>query len=123
MVAGVADSLEFEHKYTWVVIAWAPEDRPTDAQVDAVLDEFDKTAWAGLEPDRYSSRRPGAGQGAAARSHATRCVPFRPIRQRRPDETVERPADARLAPLPGGQPGHFLCICGGCGPTMHWLST
>ena len=54
MVAGVADSLEFEHKYTSVVIAWAPEDRPTDAQVDAVLDEFDKTAWAGLEPDRYS---------------------------------------------------------------------
>ena len=36
------------------VIAWAPEDRPTDAQIEAVLDKFEKTAWAGLEPDRYS---------------------------------------------------------------------
>ena len=54
MVAAVADSLEFEHKYTSVVIAWAPKDRPTDAQMEAVLDEFEKTAWAGLEPDHYS---------------------------------------------------------------------
>ena len=54
MVAAVADSLEFEHKYRSIVIAWAPEDRPTDAQINAVLDEFEKTAWAGLEPDRYS---------------------------------------------------------------------
>ena len=27
---------------------------PTDAQIEAVVDEFEKTAWAGLEPDRYS---------------------------------------------------------------------
>ena len=54
MVAAVADSLEFEHKYTSVVIAWAPEDQPTDAQIESVVDEFEKTAWAGLEPDRYS---------------------------------------------------------------------
>ena len=51
-VAAVADSLDFEHKYTSGVIAWAPEDRPTDAQIEAVLDEFEKTAPA---------RRPGAG--------------------------------------------------------------
>ena len=54
MVAAVADSLEFERKYTSVVITWAPDDRPTDAQTGAVLDEFEKTAWAGLEPDRYA---------------------------------------------------------------------
>ena len=54
MMAEVADSLEFEHKYTSVVIAWAPEDRPTGTQVNAVLDEFEKTAWAGLDSDRYS---------------------------------------------------------------------
>ena len=54
MVAAVADSLGFEHKYRSIVIAWAPDDRPTDAQIEAVLDEFEKTAWAGLEPDRYS---------------------------------------------------------------------
>ena len=54
MVAAVADTLEFEHKYTAGVIAWAPEDRPTEAQIDAVLDKFEDTAWAGLEPDRYA---------------------------------------------------------------------
>ena len=54
MVAAVAGTLEFEHKYTSGVIAWAPEDRPTDAQIEAVLDKFEDTAWAGLEPDRYS---------------------------------------------------------------------
>ena len=53
MVAAMADSLEFKRKHTSVVIAWAPDDRPTDAQIEAVVDEFEKTAWAGLEPDRY----------------------------------------------------------------------
>ena len=43
-VAAVADSLEFEHKYTSGVIAWAPEDAPTDEQIGAVLDKFEKTA-------------------------------------------------------------------------------
>ena len=36
------------------MIAWAPEDRPTEAQIEAVLDKFEETAWAGLEPDRYA---------------------------------------------------------------------
>ena len=53
-VADVADALEFEHKYTSGVIAWAPEDKPSDAQIGRVVDEFEKTAWAGLEPDRYA---------------------------------------------------------------------
>ena len=53
-VAAVADALAFEHKYTSGVIAWAPDDTPTDAQIEAVLDEFERTAWAGLEPDRYA---------------------------------------------------------------------
>ena len=53
-VAAVADALEFEHKYTSGVIAWAPEDRPSDLAIDRVLDEFEQTAWAGLEPDRYA---------------------------------------------------------------------
>ena len=53
-VAAVADTLSFDHRYTSGVIAWAPEDEPTDEQIEAVLDEFEKTAWAGLEPDRYA---------------------------------------------------------------------
>ena len=36
------------------MIAWAPEDEPTDEQIGAVLDAFEETAWAGLESDRYA---------------------------------------------------------------------
>ena len=54
MVAAVADSLDFEHRYTSGVIAWAPDDQPTDEQIEAVLDAFEETAWAGLERDRYA---------------------------------------------------------------------
>ena len=50
-VAAVADSLDFEHRYTSGVIAWAPEKQPTDEQIEAVLDAFEETAWAGLEPE------------------------------------------------------------------------
>ena len=53
-VADVADSLEFAHTYTSGVLAWAPDDEPTAAEIEAVLDEFEQTAWAGLEPDRYA---------------------------------------------------------------------
>ena len=53
-VAAVADSLAFERTHSSAVISWAPGDRPTDAQIGAVLDEFEKTTWAGLEPDRYA---------------------------------------------------------------------
>ena len=51
-VASVADSLRFKHRYTSGVIAWAPEDRPSDAQIGAVLDDFERLAFAGLSPDR-----------------------------------------------------------------------
>ena len=53
-VAEVADSLSFAHRYTSGVIAWSPEDRPTHEQIEAVLDEFEATAWSGLEPDQYA---------------------------------------------------------------------
>ena len=54
LVAAVADSLEFAHTYTSGVLAWAPDDQPPAAEIEAVLDEFEQTAWAGLEPDRYA---------------------------------------------------------------------
>ena len=53
-VERLAGSLSFEHKSTTGVIAWAPEDDPTDEQIREVLEEFEKTAWAGLDPDRYA---------------------------------------------------------------------
>ena len=52
--AAVADSLEFERKYRSVVTAWVPEERPTEEQTEALCEEFEQTAWAGLEPDGYA---------------------------------------------------------------------
>ena len=72
----MADGLEFEHKYTSGVIAWAPEDKPSDAQIGRVVDEFEKTAWAGLEPDRYAwaaVQHREAGGGVHVHVLAARC--------------------------------------------------
>ena len=53
-VGQIADSLDFKHRLTAGVIAWAPEDNPTPKQIDEVLDNFERLAWAGLETDRYA---------------------------------------------------------------------
>ena len=114
-VAAVADSLEFEHKYRSAVTAWSPEDRPTDAQIEAVLDEFEKTAWAGLDADRYAwtavlHRRAGR-RGPRARPDRT----VRPGDGQEPQHRAARlaedlrPAARRLQPRarlePAGRPG------------------
>ena len=75
-VADVADALQFEHKYTSGVIAWAPQDNPSEAQIGRVVDEFEKTAWAGLEPDRYAwaaVQHREAGGGVHVHVLAARC--------------------------------------------------
>lgn len=54
MTAAVIDSLEFKHRYTSGVIAWSPSDNPTPEQIGAVLQDFERTAFAGLEKDQYS---------------------------------------------------------------------
>ena len=75
-VAAVADSLEFDHKYTSGVIAWAPEDQPSDPAIDRVLDEVEQTAWAGLAPDRYAwaaVRHRTANGGVHVHVLAARC--------------------------------------------------
>jgi hypothetical protein len=51
--AAVADSLDFKLKYRSAVIAWAPEDKPTPEQVDAVLNDFEAVAFANMK-DRVS---------------------------------------------------------------------
>lgn len=40
-------------KYTSGVIAWSKEDAPTDEQIQEVLNEFEKHAFAGLDKDQY----------------------------------------------------------------------
>ena len=47
------DSLDFKYKFHSGVISFAPEDAPTEAQQQAIIDSFEKTAFAGLEPDQY----------------------------------------------------------------------
>ena len=76
-VAAVADALSFEHKYTSGVIAWAPEDEPTDEQIGAVLDAFEGDGLGGTGvPDRYAwSAVLHREHGGGAHVHvlATRC--------------------------------------------------
>ncbi|TVQ96925.1 MAG: hypothetical protein EA399_14765 [Desulfovibrionales bacterium] len=43
----------FFHRYSSAVIAWAPDDAPSEEQIQAVLDDFEKLAWPGMEPERY----------------------------------------------------------------------
>ena len=114
-VAAVADTLEFEHRYTSGVIAWSPDDRPTDAQIEAVLDKFEQTAWAGLSPDRYVwsavEHRERGRRGA--RAHLRR--PVRPGDGQEPEHRAARlaadvrSAARRLQPRarlePAGRPG------------------
>lgn len=48
----VGDSLEIKHKYTSAVISWTSQDQPTREQILESLDEFYKTAFAGLREER-----------------------------------------------------------------------
>lgn len=54
LVADIADDLDFKHKYSSGVIAWAAEENPTDEEIDNVLSEFEKLSFAGMSPDQYS---------------------------------------------------------------------
>ena len=54
MVGQVADSLTFSRCYTSGVIAWSPEDSPSEAAIQDVLDEFEKLSFAGLDSERVS---------------------------------------------------------------------
>jgi len=53
-VSQLADSLDFKHRYTSGVIAWHKDDAPTDKQIAQVLDDFERVAFAGLEPNQYT---------------------------------------------------------------------
>ena len=53
LVARVADGLPFKYRYTSAVAAWSPEDAPTRPELEQFVDEFEKSAWAGLDRDRY----------------------------------------------------------------------
>ncbi|MDJ0790005.1 MAG: hypothetical protein QNK05_24680 [Myxococcota bacterium] len=48
------DGLEFKHKYRSGVLSFAPEDAPTEKEIEAVIDSFDSYAFAGLDKDAYN---------------------------------------------------------------------
>jgi len=54
IVAELGEGLKFKHKYRSAVIAWHKSDKPTAEQMQEVLDDFEKLAYAGLEGDQYS---------------------------------------------------------------------
>lgn len=53
-VADVAEGLEFAHRYTSAVINWHPTDMPSPQDIEAVLDDFERAAFSGMEPDQYA---------------------------------------------------------------------
>lgn len=53
MVARLAGSLETVQRYTSGVISWHLEDEPTDGEIHAMLVDFERLAFAGLQPHQY----------------------------------------------------------------------
>ena len=48
------DSLEFKHKYNSGVLSFAPQDAPTERQIEVVIDSFERYAFAGLDKEAYN---------------------------------------------------------------------
>lgn len=55
LVALVANSSPHQWRYTSGVIAWATSDNPSSSEIAQVLEEWERTAFAGLDPDQYAS--------------------------------------------------------------------
>lgn len=54
LVALVGDSSVHQWRYTSGIIAWAPDDQPCEDDIEAVLDDFEQAAFAGLDPGQYT---------------------------------------------------------------------
>lgn len=54
LTAELIDSLKTKHRYVSSVIAWAHEDAPTDDEIQAVLDDWERVAFAGLRKSQYT---------------------------------------------------------------------
>ena len=48
------DSLNFKYKFHSGVLSFAPEDAPTEKEQQALINSFEKTAFAGLDPEQYN---------------------------------------------------------------------
>jgi hypothetical protein len=54
LVRRLIDAVPFERTYTSGVLSFAPGEIITPAMEEAIMDGFERVAFAGLEPDRYS---------------------------------------------------------------------
>lgn len=54
MLGELIDSLDSVHRYTSGVIAFHRDDDPTDTEIQQVLTEFERVAFAGLDPNQYT---------------------------------------------------------------------
>lgn len=54
LTADLIDSLDSVHRYTSSVIAWHPSDKPGADEIETVLSDFERVAFAGLEPDQFT---------------------------------------------------------------------
>ncbi|WP_206835303.1 hypothetical protein [Marinobacterium georgiense] len=54
-VAALADSLNFAFRYTSYIYGWAPEEKPTLREIGALIDDWDRLAFAGMDLDRFMS--------------------------------------------------------------------
>lgn len=50
----IIDSLDFKYKYTSGVLSWSPDEVVTPEVEQAVMADFERLAFAGLDQDRYS---------------------------------------------------------------------
>ena len=50
---GLVDRLGYKNPYSSAVVAFAPGDKPTEEQIEEVIEGFKKTAWAGLEDQDF----------------------------------------------------------------------
>lgn len=52
-LATLADSLDFKYRYSSAVISFHPDDVVLEDQLDELIDEFEKTAFSGFDPEQY----------------------------------------------------------------------
>lgn len=52
-LAALADSLDFKYRYSSAVISFHPDDVVLEDQLDELIDEFEKTAFSGFDPEQY----------------------------------------------------------------------
>jgi hypothetical protein len=52
MTRDLINSIDRKWKFTAGVLSWHPDDRVTPEQEEAVMDDFERVAFAGLEPDQ-----------------------------------------------------------------------